>query len=247
MENFKLLIEMLNKIHGYFIEANQYFIIWQSLEKLANPNEIWLKMAQENVDVMNKFKTFFVPIKISCKEMYLLELAKCFDTDKDALSIQKVLSFSIKNIKEITYENYRIYKGSTLILSKSEYDPITLDSVNSLNIKIRGKSPIIRRLMNFRNQYLAHNSLKQIKEEDVKITLDETKELLEVLTEIWNKLGSYLVRETWWHNFSDKTTYEEIKRLLNYLHRFEPYRIKEIQKESQKRLSEYKKRMKNKE
>jgi len=62
--------------------------------------------------------------------------------------------------------------------------------------------------------------------------------------EIWNTLSQYLFRTTWWHNFSDKNTYEEIERLLDFLHRFETYRIQEIKDESQKCIEKYNKKQK---
>ena len=40
MDNFKRLSDMLTSIHANFINANSYFMVWQSLEKLINPDEI---------------------------------------------------------------------------------------------------------------------------------------------------------------------------------------------------------------
>lgn len=154
MEEFKKLSEMLEKIHGYFIKANHYFVIWQSLEKLINPDHIWMEKAKQNVDTMNRFKTFFKSIMDSCKDSYLLELTKCFDTDKDALSINKVLAFSRESITKLTYENYKIYKGEKPICDDYEYISLNEEILDWFRIKIKWKSKTIQRLMNFRNQYL---------------------------------------------------------------------------------------------
>lgn len=239
MEEFKKLSEMLEKIHNCFIKANQNFVIWKSLETLLNPDEIWLQNAQENLDTINRFKTFFPSVIDSCKNAYILELAKCFDTNHDALSIHKVLAFTRENITNLNYENYKKYKGKDLILEKWEYEPIDMIFLNWLGAKIKWKSKVIQRLMNFRNQYLGHNQLQP--SSDSTITRGELNELMEMLMEIWNTISQKLLRTTWWHNFSDKQTYEEIERLLNFLHRFELYRLDEIQKESLKRLSDYNK------
>lgn len=242
MEEFKKLSEMLEKIHGYFIKANHYFVIWQSLEKLINQDNIWMKKAKQNLDVMNRFKTFFKPVIDSCKDSYILELAKCLDTDKDALSIHKVLAFSKENITKLTYENYKIYNQKIDINDSYEYKPITIDLLDWFRIKLKWKSKIIQRLLNFRNQFLGHNQLNPNK--DSSITIQETEELMKLLMEIWNTLSQHLFRATWWHNFSDKNTYEEIERLLDFLHRFEIYRIQELKDESQKLIEEYNKKQK---
>lgn len=230
---------MLTSIHANFINANSYFMVWQSLEKLINPDEIWIDKAQENLDSMNKYKNFFIPIMWSCKNMYLLELAKCFDNDKKVLSIFTVLSFGRENINELTFNNYKLYKKDEVILEEDEYEAISMDFLDSCNKKIKSKSKIINRLMNFRNQYLGHNQLYT--DTNSSITIDEVIELMKLLMELWNDISHRLLRATWWHNFSDKQAYEEMERLLNYLHRFEKYRLREIQMESKKRLSEYRK------
>lgn len=67
---------------------------------------------------------------------------------------------------------------------------------------------------------------------------------MKLLMEIWNALSLHLFRTTWWHKFSDKNIYEETEQLLDFLHRFETYRIQEIKDESQKRIEEYNKKQK---
>ena len=114
--------------------------------------------------------------------MYLLELAKCFDNDKKVLSIFTVLSFGRENINELTFNNYKLYKKDEVILEEDEYEAISMDFLDSCNKKIKSKSKIINRLMNFRNQYLGHNQLYT--DTNSSITIDEVIELMKLLMEL---------------------------------------------------------------
>lgn len=233
---------MLAKIHANFIKANYCFTVWRSLDDVKNPGTVWIDKATANLHSMNNFKTFFQISMNSCKEVYLLELAKCFDNDKEVLSIYSVLTFAKANISELNYENYITQSWKPILLDEENYLPITMELLEECFKRVKWKSKIIRRLMNFRNGYLWHNQLTPNK--DSKITVLETEELMKLLMEIWNTLSQHLFRTTWWHNFSDKNTYEEIERLLDFLHRFESYRIQEIRKESETRINGYKKNIK---
>ena len=83
------------------------------------------------------------------------------------------------------YCNFRILNMNYFItLALILFFYMNLWFVVSLVKKRKAKSKLIERLMNFRNQYIAHHSLKKVKEADVRITLDETKDLLELLMEI---------------------------------------------------------------
>lgn len=72
----------------------------------------------------------------SCKDIYLLELAKCFDSDKETLSIRTVITFAKENISELNYENYMAHSRKSMLLNKEEYSPINIELIDECFKKI---------------------------------------------------------------------------------------------------------------
>jgi len=183
--------------------------------------------ASKNVETINKFKNFFLPSLEANRKVFAIELAKAFDSDKKSLSLRKIINYARSNRKKLTGEDFKEFnQGRELVDSLVEgYVGITEDLLKQCEKKLIGIDAVIKRLKKFRNTKLAHD---QIAETDTILTVEEAEMLFERSGEILNLLSSALNHESWAHLHEKDWTQHHTKSVIDYLRKYEPYRLKEI-------------------
>ena len=99
--------------------------------------------------------------------------------------------------------------------------------MKEIKTKTKKHEVIIKKLDDYRNQYLAHEDKQKKK---VNINSGEIQELFKLIAEILNLFSSRLDFSTTAYSHVEKECKGDIKRVAEYLNRFEPYRLKEIEK-----------------
>ena len=167
----------------------------------------------------------------SNRKIFALELSKNFDKDHETLSLYKLINFIRSNIKSLNKDSFLEYNiGKNLINElASKYDPIDEKLLKEIEKAIWNNIDSIKKLKKYRNTRLAHN---QIEQESIPIPVEEIKTIFKLVSESLNKISSRLNHESRWSLGSDDYTQQSVYSLLDYLHRFESYRIKEIEDET---------------
>jgi len=226
---FSKLFGYIRKFRTRYINTLSAYKIYDCFNTLAASNVISKKKANKNISILNSFKYFFQPVKEACRCYFLIELAKFFDKSTQSLTVFNILDYSEKNIKKLTKKDFLNYHKSREILPElfKSYKPLSLTDIGKLENKIDSNKIILKKLKDYRDQYLAHDDIKKIK---IKLTKREIEKILNLIEKFidfyYLKLdfasNSYI-------NFEEKSV-EETKRLVEYLQKYEGYRIKEIEK-----------------
>jgi len=228
-QEFKTLFEYLKNLHSRYFHALSAFYIYESLLELSAPNIIGTKEAEENVKTLNWFKNFFIISKEALRVYFFLELAKLFDESKQSLHINEIVNFAENNIKNLSKNDFlEFHQGKTFISELfQQYKAIDKNDLIEIKNKIKKHEEIIKKLDNYRNQYLAHEDKKK---KQISINSGEIQNLFKLIADILNLFSSRLDFSTTMYSYVEKECKEDTKRVVDYLKRFEPYRLEKIEK-----------------
>jgi len=225
---FSILIEWIQKLRSRYLHISSALCVYETVSKLSASNKVGKKKAEENVKTFNDFKYFFLTSKEACRVYFFMEIAKFFDFDGRALSMGKCLDFAGKNIHKLKKVDFIVHHKDRQILPEifKGYKELTLSELKEMRKKINSKKAIIKKIIDYRHQYLAHDDIQKI---EVSIS---KKEIGEVLNVIKAFLKLFYLRLDFssndYRNF-EKEAEVEIGRLVEYLQNWEVERLKIIE------------------
>ena len=175
ISEFKSLLEELRK---QLLDAQIHFDIWEKL---------W--PTEENVDVINSYKGFFLPTRNAHLDRFFIKLSNTVDADPRSPSFYRVLK---------------------MLATKADLAP-TID-VRSLRNRLKKLKDLLRRINQYRNKRAAHWDTDAIELDSVHV--GESRSLLEELESIYNEINSAHNGNVWSFKISQ---YRDTDRLLNEL------------------------------
>lgn len=228
---FKTLMEYAKEMHHRYFRAISAFYAYESLKEIRAPNLVGQSDAEENAKTMAKYNGFFTPAEESLRVYFFLELAKMFDSSKQALHINKVLNFTASNLKKLTVDAFREYNQSqprafleTLV---DEYKGMDHKEFVAIRGMLNQHQATLKKLDTYRNKWLAHDDKRKPKLPS--ITGEEIKDLFEVLAKMLNSITGRLNSESWTYSHVEDDVKHHVRLVVDHLRRFEPYRLKEIE------------------
>jgi len=226
-QEFKNLISYLNKLKSRYFHALSAFFVYKTLDELNALNIVGNKEAQENVDVINRYKNFFIPSKEALRVYFLLELAKMFDVSDKSLHITKIVNCAQSQIKKLTADDFKEFNQDRDFLKEliKNYEGISQKDIKEIKEILEENEDVLQRLKDYRNQYLAHDDIDK---EKILIGEDEINNLFEALGKIMNLISSKLNHSSSMWNHIEDNSKESTEMIFDHLKRFEPYRLKEI-------------------
>ncbi|MBU1089517.1 hypothetical protein KKF38_01855 [Patescibacteria group bacterium] len=243
---FSKLQEFLERLRNRLFLAYSHFQIWEALREMRAPNKIKKKQAEKNVKTMNRFNSFFGPTAESHRRIFAIELFKFFDFDERALSIIEIKKFARINLEKLTVKEFKEFNSEREHLGNlvKNYEGIQNKDLrecerlllkNGLNIKEKRieKESSIWRLKKFRNQDLAHD---QIKKEKIPLSVCEIETLFHLVEKILNLLSHKLNHDLMCRIKTNDNVKRHTKCVVEYLQRFELYRLKEIREDHEREL-----------
>lgn len=188
----RLQPEIFNTLLAYKV----YFSIWPT---------------EEIVDVINRYKDFFQPVRIALYYKWTMGLAKIFDSGSRTASIINLLNIAIKNKEELAQ--------NTPHKEDLEAEDLTQNLLYEDIIKLREDllkhEVAIGKIKKERDQYLAH--LDTNPKPLPKKLKGEIDSLLETVSSVFNKLSSghdgLLFSWSFQENSSSRAT-TEVLRIL---------------------------------
>ena len=215
------------------------FHVYDTLMNLAAPNVVGQKEAERNVKVVNDFKDFFLISKEAVRVYFFLELAKMFDTSDQALQINKVVNFTASKITNLSTKDFIEYNGDRQLIAElaDTYKGVSHTDLQEIKQMLAVQTSVIKKLILYRDKWLAHDDRK--KPEVPLIGREEIESLFETLSKIMNLLGNRLNNEGWMWDHVKSSAENDTTMVIEYLARFEPYRIKEIYAEADAELEKY--------
>lgn len=226
-KEFKTLFGYLKNLHSRYFRALSAFHVYEGLLELTAPNIVGQKEAEQNVKTLNQFKNFFFVSKETLRTYFLLELAKLFDESKQSLHINKIVNFADSNIKKLSKDDFLEFHQGRAFVDElfKRYKAIDSDDLTETRNKLKKHAKIIEKLDDYRDRYLAHEDKQRKK---INIIAGEIIKLFDLLKEILNLFSSRLDFSTTAYNRVEENCKHDTKRVIEYLRRFEKYRLKEI-------------------
>ncbi len=204
--------------------------IYDCLCALPAQKKVGKKKAVRNVKTINNFGYFFMTTKEACRCFFLIELAKFFDKSErnKSLTVYQVLSYSEKNIKNLSEKHFLEYHKDRKIIPEIfvGYKELSLADLEKMEKKIENKNPIIKKIKDYRDKYLAHDDLDKF---EIEITKKDVKQVLNLLKSFIALFYLKLDFASNLYNNFTETPYDETKLVVEYLQNYEKYRLKEIE------------------
>ena len=230
MENFEKAMKMIKDLQTNLSTAYEYFLVRDALKKSIAPNVKWEDESKKNVEIINKFIRFFWITLEAHRKMLALELSKFFDKDKDSLSLCKLINFINANINSFNKDNFIVYnKDRNIYDLANTYEPITNKVLDDIKFEIEWQKELIKRLRDYRSKNLAHNDIKP---QNIELFIGEIDELFKKTQKRLNKIQYQINHEEQRKLWTDTYTEDCVYSVLDWLKRFEPYRLKEIEWQS---------------
>lgn len=231
--DFTRIVGYLKEMNSAYFRALSAFYVYEGLVEATAPNIVGDDKAHENLEVMNTFKDFFLISKEALRVYFFLELAKLFDTSNQSLQINKVVNFTESQIKNLKVEDFSEHNKDRSLVEEliKDYKGITHEDILALRQELEENKEVVKRLILYRDKWLAHNDIK--KPDVPLITGEEIVSLFKVLESIMNTLSSRMNHETTSWRTIEENSKHHTSLVLEYLHRFEPYRVREIYAESE--------------
>ncbi|OGN06899.1 MAG: hypothetical protein A2750_03025 [Candidatus Yanofskybacteria bacterium RIFCSPHIGHO2_01_FULL_45_42] len=237
---FKTLMEYAKEMHHRYFRAISAFYALESLKEVRAPNIVGQSDAEENAKTMARYNGLFTPAEEALRVYFFLELAKMFDSSKQALHINKILNFTASNLKKLTVDAFKEYNRSqprafleTLV---NEYKGMDHKELIAIKEMLNKHKTTLNKLETYRDKWLAHDDKK--KPRLPSITGEEIRDLFEVLAKMLNIITGRLNSESWTYSHVEGDVKHHIKLVVDHLRRFEPYRLKEIEEKYQIKLKE---------
>lgn len=232
---FKTLMDYAKEMHHRYFRALTAFYAYEALRESIATNIVGQSEAEENAKTIGKYNNFFGPAQEAMRVYFFLELAKMFDSSKQALHINKVLNFTVSNLKNLTVDDFKEYNQhqpraflETLV---KEYKGIDHNELVAIKDMLSEHGTMLKKLDTYRDKWLAHDDKK--KPELPPITGEEIRALFDVLAKMLNAITGWLNSESWTYSHVEDDAKHHVRLVVDHLRRFEPYRLKEIEEKYQ--------------
>lgn len=228
-KEFQTLFDYAKRLRSRYLNNLAAFRIFERFNELSAPNRVGKKKAKKSIKIFNSFKYFFLTIKESARCYLLIELAKFFDTHKKSLTVYQVLNYAEKNISKLTKQDFLVYHKGRQILPElfAEYKQLSLSDLKKIKRRLDRNKAVIKKLIIYRNKYLAHDDIKKIK---VKINAREIKVLLNIVKSVIGLLYSKLDFSVNSYINFEKQPIEDLDAVMENLIKYEKQRLEEIKK-----------------
>lgn len=177
----------------------------------------------------------------SHRDMCFAHLYKLFDTNPQSTSLKNIIKLIRKNISSLKKADFKEFHKDRFALDSltKRYRGLTEAKLKRCEKKLDSAKKIIEKLSKFRHKRVAHSPLT---DEATPITVKNIEKLFKIASAILKEL-TYSFDFNIYDPFHPKNIIEhETKTVVEFLSRFEPYRLKEIDKEYKRKIREYMKK-----
>lgn len=241
MSEFETLIGYIDQLRSRYFRTISAFYAYEALREAKASNIHGQEKAEENVEVIKRYKDFFLPVEEALRVYFFIELAKLFDATNQSLHMDKVLNFTESNLRHLTVDafmEYNIDQGREFLNSLTEeYRGVAHADLLEIRVLLEAHKNTLEKLRIYRDKWLAHEDIRKPDLPD--ITGLELRALFDVFQKILNTLTSKLnSSSTLWDHVECEVKHH-VNLVIENLQRFEPYRLKEIDEECQREIAKY--------
>lgn len=225
---FSRLLKEIKEIQKRYLLTIASHRIFNELWRSNKINLVGKKKANNNVDVMKKYKYFFTTILEASKCFTLIEVYKFFDSS-ESRTIYWILDYAEKNIDRLGKNNFSEYHKNRDIISLlfDDYKELEIGEIKRFKRRLKNNEARIERLKDYRDKNLAHDDFSK---KETKISLKDIQVLLKIVKDIIDFFFYKLdFSSTDYKNYED-VPIEDVKRLFKDLYQSESLRLEEIKR-----------------
>ncbi len=221
--------EYSKRLRTIYFNALCAFYVYEAIEELKAPNITGKKEAEANVVILGRFKNFFVIMRHSLNFYFLMELAKILDDAKESLHLTKLINFANSNKKKLNANEFKKLNSDRAFLQDlaNRYEEMKKEDLKKIEEKLEETKNIREKIKKYRDQSLAHEDLKKKK---ICISRAEVIKIFDLIAEILNIFSIKTDFSMTSYTNIEGECKKDTKNVLEHLKRFEPYRLKEIEK-----------------
>jgi hypothetical protein len=229
---YETALGRIRSLRERFYKAQCTFYAFEGLQELIARDVVGDDQAEKNNHTINTFDNFFIPTRESLRIYFFLELAKIFDASDQALHITKVVNYVETHRETLTAEALKKHAGffEERMVDKEmidQYLGVKNEDLLEIRSLLAAHGKTIEELRTYRDSWLAHDDIQ--KPEPPRLDRPEIIGLFELLKKILNTLTGKLDSEGMTWDYVEGDVKRHTKLVIEYLQRFEPYRIKEIE------------------
>lgn len=214
--DFTTLLSYVKRMQKNLLYGYTSFIVWKTLKKLIATNIVGEERAKENVAVMNRYPYFLRQTLSVHRDMFVLELTKMFDRNKNSLSLRKIIKIAQdkkeplnKVVKNITKYN----KGIT--------DELIKDCNKMLDEGYKRKQG----LKKLRDTIIAHTQIEEI---DFSASMGDIERLFKLAAEILRIIYTALGQGYYLYDFNKEIMECNTRDVIGVLRSFEPVNFEKL-------------------
>lgn len=214
--DFTTLLSYVKRMQKNLLYGYTSFIVWKTLKKLIATNIVGEERAKENVAVMNRYPYFLRQTLSVHRDMFVLELTKMFDRNKNSLSLRKIIKIAQdkkeplnKVVKNITKYN----KGIT--------DELIKDCNKMLDEGDKRKQG----LKKLRDTIIAHTQIEEI---DFSASMGDIERLFKLAAEILRIIYTALGQGYYLYDFNKEIMECNTRDVIGVLRSFEPVNFEKL-------------------
>ena len=182
-EEFGVLFSYLKRLRNRYTGLLSTWWLFDTMEILRAPNKVGDKKAEANVQVLNGYKGFFIPVREALRVHLFIEIAKFFDTSDQSVHTLKLITIAGGHTDRLSKKDFLEFHRDRKFLDElfAEYEAIKQEDINRLRLGFDKNKELLKKLKVYRDQYLAHDDKKK---HEIKITIKEIKKMLKFIGEI---------------------------------------------------------------
>lgn len=156
-----------------------------------------LRETPEVVDILNRYRGFFIPVRDALYETMVIGFAKVFDRDSRTMSLKNLM---------------RIAKGNVAQLVPN----MTIEKIEELERRLSQHDAVLKAIKKLRDQHFAH--LDASPEPELPLIKRDMEQMIETLKDVFNQLSAGHDKSVYsWSYQTNRSGWEtsEILRILS--------------------------------
>lgn len=227
--DYKKFKEYLDRLRSIYFNALSAFYVYDAINDLKAPNVVGEKEVKENLRALNSYKNFFVTARNSLNFYFLMELAVLLDDSPRSLHLRKLINYVGSNKNKLNADVFEKNNKDRAFLQEllEGYEGIETEDLLRVQAKLSDSNDIIKKIIEYRNQYLAHEDLNK---KEIHISREEVLKVFDLIADILNTLSHKIDRSIESCSHVEVECKKDTKELVDSLKKAERYRRKEIEK-----------------
>lgn len=219
--------EYFERLKNIYMSALSSFYTYEALRELSAPNIVGDEEAEVNIKTMNHFKGLFSPARRALNFHFLMELAKLFKYADKSLYIRRLINFAKSHQRKMTVKDFKDANEDREFIKDltDRYNGLEQSDFEEIEKMLEENDEIIKKLTLYRDENLAHEDKNKT---EISLPVEEIQKLFEIVAKILNLLSSKINFSTTVYDYLKEDCERDTKSAVDYLHRFEKYRMQEI-------------------